>query len=89
MSGIGKRLLTSAFRVALWAGIGAGIAAVTDSPQKEQRNLPSLSQQDARKDYHNRIELLALFGGALELESIHSKARDRRKERAPAPLAPT
>lgn len=88
MSGIGKQLLTTAFRVALWAGLGAASMAVIDSPYKEQHEAPSLSQQDAKKEYHDGIELLALFGGALELESIVSETRGRRKERAAA-LTPT
>lgn len=89
MSGIGKQFLTSAFRVALWAGIGAGVMAVTDSPYKEQLSLPSLSQQDAGKNYHNKIDLAAGMMAGMELGSILGEAKGRRKEPAAAKLTPT
>ena len=57
MPGIGKQIQTCAFRVALWAGIGAGFVASIGSAQKEQSSYPSLSEQDSSKLYHNQIEL--------------------------------
>jgi hypothetical protein len=91
MSGIGKRLLTSAFRVAMWAGMGAGIMATFDSPPREKHLYPSLSQSDAAKSYHNNIGLVAAIYGVMEAETLIGRAKGRREERADqkASLTPT
>src|ERR1700733_13856767 len=88
MSGLGKQLLTSAFHVALMAGIGAGSVAVTDSLQSEQHDMPSLSQQDARTAYQSKMLMTGVALGLLALGEILGEATGRQKERAAGMHAP-
>ena len=79
MSGIGKKILTSAFRIALWAGMGAGLMAMSDRPTKEQQDLPSISQQEATKQYHENIKLLSIVFGGLEAQYLPGSSKPAKR----------
>lgn len=81
----GKDLFTAAFKVAVWAGLGAGIVGITESPAKEQKQYPSLSAQDAGKKYHDNMRTFATLAAALELSTITiASSRSRKPEPGPA-----
>jgi hypothetical protein len=81
---MGKTIAKAAFKMAVWAGIGAGIVAITDSPAREQQKYPSLSAQDARKEYHDTMRTFATLAASLELSTL-TLASSKRKS-APGPV---
>jgi hypothetical protein len=79
-----KDLVTAAFKVAVWAGIGAGIVGLTDSPAKEQKRYPSLSAQDAGKKYHDDMRSVAEALAGIEMTAIIFASTKRESEPGPA-----
>ena len=76
-----NKFLTGAFRVALWATLGAGGMAALDSPQQWQHFLPSLSTEDAATAHREGIELGAVTLGALTLGRILGERTGCQQER--------
>jgi hypothetical protein len=79
MTSPAPKILTAAFRVALWASLGAGVTAKIDSPGSRLHDHPSLSAQDARREYRDHIELVGVALGLMELESILGERKGRRQ----------
>ena len=84
MSTLGKRILSSVFSFAVWAGVGSGVVALTDSPQTEQRRYQSLSEQDAKHLYYDNMEAVGLITGvSLGKDSEANQKRGRPQTTPP------
>lgn len=82
---ISKQILTSAFRTALWAGIGAGLMSSFDSARLEQHEYPSLTDHDASKLHHHQVGLVAGVTALLVLENMLGERKGAAKARGAAP----
>ena len=79
MNNTAKSLLVGAFKVAIFAGMGAGLMTIFESPAKEHARLPSLSEQDAKKAYQDDVENGAVILGGIELASLLAAAQARKR----------